>query len=83
MINNSSGINNVALGADAAFYISTGSDNIVIGANAGSKLTTGSNNIDVAAAGVAGDRTPFVSALLRLTRRLTSPGLAGQLCPTV
>jgi len=46
MYSNTTGSNNVAIGRDAANYLTTGSNNVAIGGRvAGPSLTTGSNNI--------------------------------------
>jgi hypothetical protein len=55
MLNNTTGSDNLALGAYALELNSTGSRNIALGYVAGTNLTTGSNNVDIANMGLAGE----------------------------
>jgi len=54
-MNNSTGANNTASGANALQNNLTGSNNIGLGNSAGSNLTTGSNNIAIGNTGVAAE----------------------------
>ena len=55
MLNNTTGSNNTAEGAQALSNNTIGSSNIALGNNAGLNLTPGSNNIDIGNQGVAGE----------------------------